>query len=700
MAAERQQKESNNWIELINNLWRNRLFVVLFVFVSGVVGVFVAMWMRPAYEANALVEVESKGGGLSSFLGDIGSLLSTGGSPAETEIELMQSRRVIEAAVESSGVRNSVSPVGFWNRLLHREGRVDLKVLSLPDTSVMPELRRGMPWLLVAKDSSHFILQDDLGKKVLEGVPGVLYAVPYQGDSVKIEVRLMKARKMQKFAVQQIALDDAVESLEKSIKVTERGKKTGIIELVYQNQYPDRACFVINAIVSNYLALNSVQSVETAKRTLDLLEQQEPEARRKLDSSLAGLSAYRTRIGSADIAAETQITLETRTRLQEQILALQQQRQEKVRLFSEDHPAVKTLDAQISKLQGKLSSTGSQVKELPSAQQRILELSKSVELDQLMYTNMLTRIQQLKLIVSGEAGTASVIDPAKAKSSPVKPKKKMLVLIFMFFGFCAAAMFVSVRKNMHNGVTHAGTIQRELNVNVYARIPGDSGHRKKTPVEPLPVIGKPAGAEAEALRRLHASLALSMPGAPFVITVAGLSPLVGKSFVTMNLGVLFAKAGKRTLIIDTNFYRETIAATFNCNSKPGIAEVLTGVIPEDAAVQKTSVADLSVISAGEMLASPSEMFESSKFSKLLESMRAHFDVIILDTPPLSLTNDAAVLCGLSDELLLVVECHKHSLDSIRDGLNLLTRDKPLLKKAVVLNKYRFLKTERQEGKEG
>lgn len=693
MAVAQQKKDgkNNSWTELVGDLWHHKFIVFLFVFVAGVIGVFVAMWTRPVYEANALVQVESKGGGLTSLLGDIGSFLPTG-SPAETEIELIQSRRVMEPAIESSGIRNRATPVGFWNRLLHHEGRVYLSSLYLPDTSVLPEKRRDKPWILLAEDTSHFVLCDDLGKKVLDGVTGVSYAVPYQGDSVKINISRMKTRKNQKFEIRQIPMDIAMETFGKSFNASERGKKTGIIQLVYQDEYSDRACTFIDSVAYIYARLNESQSVDNAQKTLMLLEQQVPGVKQKFDSSAAALTAYRKRIGSADIAAETQIALETRTRLQEQILELQQQRQEKVRLFDESHPAVKSLDIQIANLQKELSSTGYGVKKLPTAQQEIVELTSAVELNQTMYINMLTKIQQLRLVVSGDAGNARIIDLAKAQRLPVKPKRRVIVLISLFLGFCAASAFVSVWKNVHGGVKSARVIEKSLGVNVYSQIPKVDGYSKSEMI-PFPVIDDPHGEISESLRKVQFSVELSMLKTPCVLAVASSHALVGKSFVTANLGILFAQSGKKTLIIDSTFYKSSIVTAFKCPRKEGLAEVLMGLIPKDQAIQNTRINGLSVLASGKMLASPAEILRSAKFPSFIDEIKSEFDVIIVDTPPVSLSLNAVPVCRVANEMLLVIEYDRDSLDSIREGLATLSADNASLHKSIVFNKYKFNKQE-------
>lgn len=681
----------NEWLNWLDNLRANWKGIALFVFVFACIGAFVAMWTRSVYQAQSTVKVESKMGGFSSMLGNIGGLLSSEGS-AETEIEIIRSQRVIQNAIIAAGLQNVATPVSVMNRLFHHEGRLDIRKLSLPDTLVLAPERRGIPWIIVVKDSMHYALLDDMGTKVLEGERGKDYAVGYAGDSVKINVSRIYSHKGERFAIQHVDMRDALAAFMPLLNVTERGKSTGIIELAYQDQYPDRARNIVNSLTNAYLRQNVEFSNSDAQRTLAFLEKQVPDVKRKLDSAEFLLNSYRSKVGSVDIGAETQIALESQTQLQRQILLLQQERQEKIRLFSVSHPAVQTLDSQIASLQGELNRVGSRARALPAKQQETFNLMREVEFEQALYTELLQRIEQLRLIAVGDAGTARVVDYAEIPLKPVKPKRKYMVLIAMMLGFCVSVMFFSAKQKILGGVKGIYSIERELEVNVYSCIPVANFKKGKQPASLL-VSDKKHAQVVEALHTLHASLKLTLADAPCVISVVSLRSGVGKSFVASNLAVLFANAGKKTLVIDANLHKGVIASAFKCSGSNGLAEALLDRVSIDTALQSTNVPGLSILAPGKKLASPVELLSSAKFSTLLSRLRSDYDVIIIDTPPLAFMTDALFISRVADIALIVSEYNRHSADSIRDGLDLLSKNKETLRKAIVFNKYKSKKTE-------
>lgn len=657
--------QANPWVDLLKEIWTNKLLVSAALVLSAVVGVFVAQWMRPVYEANALMQVKVKGGSLSAMLGDVGALLGVGGGSAETETQLMQSRRILEEVIDSLGLRYKALPTSAVDRILHREGRVDVRYLYLPDSTVLPKERLGMPWTLVAEDSTHFTVYDDLDKKVLSGIPGEMAAVPYETDSVKILVSLMRATSGQKFELSASTMISAVKAVTGKLSISEMGKKTGLLSVAYQDEYVDRAVLVVDTLTAAYLRLNGEFGSFDMKNTLALLEEQLPSARRVLDSLVAELNSYREKIGSADIAAETRITLESQMRLQQQVVQLEQMREEKARLFDASHPAIVTMDKQIAALNKEISKSNSVTKKLPESQQKILTLTTEIQFAQTIYSDILKRVEQMRLLVAGASESAMIIDPAVGNPKPVKPKKKMIVLAFMFVGFCGAIGLISLRKKIH-GVSNPSEISKATGVSVYACV---------------------ARGEKEAengIRTLRLSLELESTAKNRVFCFSGLAPRVGNSFVAIHTARLFATSGKKVLLVDADLQNGKLKERFGLKVSEGLVEVLAETVSLESAICKTNIPGLEVLPAGVRLMCSEGVFASERFSEFVRSVRALYDVVIVDAPSLQGTKDAVFIGKVSDKVILTLEYRRHSMESLVENLALLPKDPS---RAFVMNKY-------------
>lgn len=668
--------QENPWVELLKDIWANKALVLVTMFLSMVVGVFTAMWMRPVYEANALMQVKVKGGSLSAMLGDVGALLGMGGGSSETETQLMQSRRILEEVIDSLGLRYNATPTSVIDRILHREGRVDVQYLYLPDSTVLPKERLGMPWTLVADDSAHFSVYDDLGAKVLSGIPGEMASAPYGTDSVKILVPLMRVTAGQKFALSASSMISTIKTVTGNLSISEVGKKTGILSVAYQDEYVDRAVLVVDTLTAAYLRLNGEFASFDIRNTLSILEEQLPGARRVLDSLVAELNDYREKIGSADIAAETRIALESQMRLQQQIVQLEQMREEKARLFDASHPAIVTMDRQIAALNKEISKGNSVAKKLPESQQKIVTLTTEIQFAQMIYSDILKRVEQMRLLVNGTSESAMIIDPAVGNPKPVKPKRKMVVLAFMFAGFCAAIGLTSLRKKFLK-VTDPSAVSRETGAIIYACI---------------------AKGESEAetgIRTLRLSLELESVAGNMVLCFSGLAHRVGNTFVATHTARLFAASGKKVLLIDADLQNGMLKELFGLENSEGLVEVLAGTVSLESAIGKTETSGLDVLPTGARLTCSEGVFASERFADFVRKARSLYDVVIVDAPSLCEAKNAVFIGKQCDKTILTFEYGRSSMDSLVASLSLLPREIP--SRAFVMNRY--LETKKKNARE-
>lgn len=680
------KKEETDLVELLKNILKNWYVMLPCLVMAGIIGVFVAMWIRPVYQVDALLQIESKSSkGPMGMMGGLGALFSNS-SPAETEIELIKSRQVMGAAVEKMRLQYTAEPQGFMDRLLHREGRLELSQFEVP-WDKMPSSVEAKPWIVEIKDSlGAFDLIDHNEKVVLSGLPSKTYRFPYAGDTAVFGIYRCDVRPGQRFEVDKMRRLVAIDAFRSVFDVKEKGKKTGILEFSYQDIYPDRGVEILNEVASSYLRQNVEERNAEAQKTLGFLEKQLPDVKARMDSALMNLNVYRNRVGSVDINAETQIVLQRRMKLQQDILNLQQRKQEAVRLFHSQHPTVQTLEEQEEALKRELSGTASQVKKLPSTQQEVLKLQNEVELSKVMYTSMLNNIQQLRLVSAGEVGSVRIIDFAEETVKPVKPKKKVIFAIALFFGFLLGALIVSLKTKLNSGVKSASFIEKETGYTVYAKV--SKGNPKGTRgTRPLAVV-EPDDVAVESLRALRSSLEFSMmDDSSAVIGVSGLIPGVGKSFISVNLAALFAGLGKKVLLIDADLRKGRLHKEFGIKRSEGLSQVLLRETTADKVIFSTEVENLFVIPCGNVPANPAELLGSKHYQELIERFKQDYDLIIVDTPPIMLVTDAALACRVAAQIVMVIEYNKHSIEAIKDGMTQILKGNPQAHASIVINKY-------------
>ncbi|MCQ2100223.1 MAG: polysaccharide biosynthesis tyrosine autokinase [Fibrobacter sp.] len=686
------KKEETDLTELLKDVAKNWYIMLPCLVVAGIVGVFVSLWIRPVYQVDALLQIESKNSKNSmGMMGGLGALFSNA-SPAETEIELIRSRQVMGAAVEKMRLQYEAEPLNFLDRLLHREGRLDLAQIEVPWDSV-PKTDKIKEWEVEIKDSTgRFDLYDHLDKVVLSGEPGHTYKFPYAGDSAAFGIISCDVRPGQRFVVRKRKRLDAISSFRSAFDVKEKGKKTGILEFTYQDIYPDRGMAVLNEVASSYLRQNVEERNAEAQKTLEFLEKQLPDVKAQMDSSLMNLNAYRNRVGSVDVNAETQLVLQRRMKLQQDILALQQRKQEAIRLFHSEHPTVKTLEDQEDALKRELAGTASQVKKLPTTQQEVLKLTNEVEQSKILYTTMLNNIQQLRLVSAGEVGSVRIVDFAEKALRPTKPKPKLIVAVALFLGFLFGTLIISLKTKFSSGVKSASFIEKETGFTVYAKVPkGNPQGTKGT--RPLAVV-EPDDVAVESLRALRSSLEFSMmDDNGSVIGVSGLIPGVGKSFISVNLAALFAGLGKKVLLIDADLRKGRLHKEFGIKRGNGLSQVLLREVQVEEVIHPTEVENMFVIPCGNVPANPAELLGSRHYADLIERFKSEYDLVIVDTPPIMLVTDAALACRLAAQIVMVIEYNRHSIEAIQEGMGQILKGNSTAHASIVINKYEHSRTE-------
>lgn len=172
-----------------------------------------------------------------------------------------------------------------------------------------------------------------------------------------------------------------------------------------------------------------------------------------------------------------------------------------------------------------------------------------------------------------------------------------------------------------------------------------------------------------------------------VITLTSAQPGEGKSTTSVNLAISFARSGFRTLLIDADTRNSVMSGTFKSNERyQGLTSFLSGNAELSDVICDTSIDNLMIIPAGQVPPNPTSLIQNDNFKAMVETVRGLYDYVIIDTPPLGLVIDAAILAHHSDASLLVVKAGA-------DKRRTVTKLKEQLEQSgsvflgVILNKY-------------
>lgn len=141
-----------------------------------------------------------------------------------------------------------------------------------------------------------------------------------------------------------------------------------------------------------------------------------------------------------------------------------------------------------------------------------------------------------------------------------------------------------------------------------------------------------------------------------VIALTSVQPGEGKSTTSTNLAVSFAQAGFKTLLIDADTRNSVLSGTFKATAKvSGLTSYLSGNAYLSEAICETNVPNLSVIPSGKTAPNPTTLLQNTNFTSMIDSLKEYYDYIIIDTPPIGLVIDAAIIAQKCDGTIIVTE---------------------------------------------
>lgn len=172
-----------------------------------------------------------------------------------------------------------------------------------------------------------------------------------------------------------------------------------------------------------------------------------------------------------------------------------------------------------------------------------------------------------------------------------------------------------------------------------------------------------------------------------VIAVTSVEPSEGKSTTATNVAWAFAHAGYKTLLIDADIRNSVMSGIFKSREKiTGLTDYLAGTQDLSHGLCETDVENLFVVQSGAISPNPTALLQSANFEKMIETLRKYFDYIIVDTAPIGVVIDAAIIVQKCDASILVTEAGVAKRREVQKAKSQLEHTgKPFL--GVVLNKF-------------
>lgn len=642
--------------------------------VFTILGLAFALLSTPIYQADALIQVEQKStGGFSALMGESLGDMFASESTADTEIQLIKSRMILSGTVDKFNLTTVVTPNYF--------PLVGKGIARLTDSLANIKVSRFItPYqqdedtykveVLNSQDGTYQLLNGD-GVVLLKGQAGTNAF----GHGYQLQITTLQAENGFSFTLEKRSELETIDWLKNSLSAAEQGKQTGIIRLSFSDEDGDLAQAILNDVAQRYFLQNVERNSAEAGQSIDFLKEKLPQLKAKLVSSENKLNDYRKKRESVDLTMEAESTLKVMVNLDAQLNELTFKEAEISQKYTKDHPAYKALLDKRHTLLDQKAKINKRIENLPETQKEILSLQRDVEVNQQIYVQLLNKIEELSVVKAGTIGNVRIIDHAEIYFKPIKPKKAIIVAVSLIFGLLIGIAYVLVRAALHKGVENPDDIE-ELGLSVYASIPRSelqfsladklSGKKGGSHKELLLLAEmNPADLAIEALRSLRTSLHFAMMEAKNnILMISGPAPGIGKSFVSTNFAAVYAKAGKKVLIIDADMRKGYLQRAFGLKWDQGLSDYLSGKMGVDEVVKSTRVEHLDVITRGQIPPNPSELLMHGRLKDLLSWASQRYDLVIVDTPPVLAVTDASIVGALAGTTLMVARFSQNTAKEI------------------------------------
>jgi succinoglycan biosynthesis transport protein ExoP len=265
-----------------------------------------------------------------------------------------------------------------------------------------------------------------------------------------------------------------------------------------------------------------------------------------------------------------------------------------------------------------------------------------------------------------EASTVDVLAVARTPTTADGSRKTRSFIFALLVGTILGILAAFVLEQMDTRVRDAEDAQRAAAVGVIGMIPELRGDSSR----PLAIKADDHTIGAEAYRKLRTNLRFLRAERPRVIAVTSPSPDEGKSVTAANLALAIAQQGQEVLIVDGDLRRPVQHEIFGVERGAGLSDALVGLVdPFDVIQDYSELENIHVMTCGTEAPNPAELLGSESFVRLLKVLLGRFDTIVIDTPPVNLVTDAAVIGSVTDGVLLVAEAGRTDRSVLTNAVN-------------------------------
>ncbi|EOR94073.1 Tyrosine-protein kinase Wzc [Arcticibacter svalbardensis MN12-7] len=718
--------ETKEFLQFVGKILANWFWVLLSTVICLSGAFFYSRYYTPVYKISAKVlfndEKNGSGLGAQNDLLDLSSLLGSKSS-VDNEAEVLKTRMLMEKVVRGLNL----------NITYYSKGNIrDIELIEPPFTVQLLNTRdtiQSASFDVKFLDSNTFeITNEDVTKTVKYNQP--LFLDNIGKVNFVRNVGILRKKDFYKFEV--TSIDQTVSAFMNELSVSVTNKQVSTIDLIFNYPIPQKGELILNSLIEKYVQGNITDKNLIADSTISFIENRLQYVGQELGDIEGSIQNFKQKSKITDITEQSKVLIQSSGQYIDELAKVETQlsilnslenylkdgsknkrvlpsavlpedmvfsglieryntllldRDRQSLSSTENNPYIQNLEEQISNLRidmlSNLSNTRSsliitrnklrqrtglvegEIRKVPAAERTYLDLARQQQIKQELYIFLLQKREETAISKTSNISNSKVIDLPKANPIPFKPNKRMILLVGLAIGLIIPLSLIYFKGLLNTRVVTKQDITDNTIVSIIAEIGNnDSGadiiinNESRTPI-------------AEQFRSLRTNLSFFLKGDEKTILLTSSMSGEGKSFISLNLANVLAISGKKVVVMEMDLRKPNLSSKLNLSNSFGVTNYIISEETDinDIIVESGVLPNLYIISSGPIPPNPAETILTKRLDDLMEALKAQFDYIIIDAPPVGLVTDAQLLSKYSDLTLYVVRqgyTYKSQLAIIQD----------------------------------
>jgi len=337
-------------------------------------------------------------------------------------------------------------------------------------------------------------------------------------------------------------------------------------------------------------------------------------------------------------------------------------------------------NVELQSLNERQRAVNSQLSRLPKTEQNLIGIKRNFDLNNELYTFLLQRRAEAEIAKASNNPDAQILDPSDTGIALLMGPILLLNLMIGFFGGLFVAFFVVLMKELATGVlTDVEDISARLIVPMVGTI---TLNKYKTE---MAAYQYPRSAITESFRGLRLNLEYFFQNVQGkVLAVHSYISGEGKSFVALNLAIVFAGGKKKVLLVDGDLRKSRLHKILNQEAEIGLSDYLQGKNSLEEIIRSTEIPNLSFVASGSPHDSSSELLNNGVLRDFFNQAKELYDYVIIDNAPFGVVYDPVIVGMYADTNLLLIRLNFSNGEEI-DAINKIAHDGILKNVMVAVN---------------